>query len=81
MQGEIYTTARLRPAWRPGIRRAEAVGRETEYFVLNGAVGALSKYHPMHSKVGDTVRIYFGVGGPNFTSSFHVIGEIFDQVV
>ena len=24
------------------------------------------------------MRIYFGVGGPNFTSSFHVIGEIFD---
>jgi nitrite reductase (NO-forming) len=26
------------------------------------------------------VRIFFGVGGPNFTSSFHVIGEIFDHV-
>jgi nitrite reductase (NO-forming) len=30
--------------------------------------------------VGDTVRIYFGVGGPNFTSSFHVIGEMFDRL-
>ena len=30
--------------------------------------------------VGETVRIFFGVGGPNFTSSFHVIGEIFDNV-
>jgi nitrite reductase (NO-forming) len=27
-----------------------------------------------------TVRIFFGVGGPNYTSSFHVIGEIFDRV-
>ena len=26
------------------------------------------------------MRIFFGVGGPNFTSSFHVIGEIFDSV-
>jgi nitrite reductase (NO-forming) len=26
------------------------------------------------------VRIFFGVGGPNYTSSFHVIGEIFDKV-
>jgi nitrite reductase (NO-forming) len=34
----------------------------------------------MHAKVGETVRIFFGVGGPNFTSSFHVIGEIFDRV-
>ena len=26
------------------------------------------------------MRIFFGVGGPNFISSFHVIGEIFDRV-
>ena len=26
------------------------------------------------------MRIFFGVGGPNYTSSFHVIGEIFDRV-
>ena len=32
------------------------------------------------AKVGETVRIFFGVGGPNYTSSFHVIGEIFDRV-
>ena len=48
--------------------------------MLNGSVGALSKLHPLHAKVGETVRIFFGVGGPNFTSSFHVIGEIFDRV-
>ena len=30
--------------------------------------------------VGDSVRIFFGVGGPNAASSFHVIGEIFDRV-
>jgi nitrite reductase (NO-forming) len=34
----------------------------------------------LRANVGETVRIYFGVGGPNFTSSFHVIGEIFDRV-
>ena len=51
-----------------------------EYFVFNGSVGALSKLHPLHAKVGETLRIFFGVGGPNFTSSFHVIGEIFDKV-
>mgnify|MGYP002653184308 CR=1 FL=1 len=51
-----------------------------EYFVFNGSVGALSTFHPLQAKVGETVRIFFGVGGPNFTSSFHVIGEIFDKV-
>ena len=30
--------------------------------------------------MGETIRIYFGVGGPNKTSSFHMIGEIFDKV-
>jgi nitrite reductase (NO-forming) len=34
----------------------------------------------LSANVGETVRIYFGVGGPNLTSSFHVIGEIFDRV-
>jgi len=34
----------------------------------------------MKAKVGETIRIFFGVGGPNATSSFHVIGEIFDRV-
>lgn len=34
----------------------------------------------MNARVGETVRIYFGVGGPNKVSSFHVIGEIFDKV-
>lgn len=51
-----------------------------EYFVFNGSVGGLTAEFPLRAKVGETVRIYFGVGGPNFTSSFHVIGEIFDRV-
>jgi nitrite reductase (NO-forming) len=34
----------------------------------------------MAAKAGETVRVYFGVGGPNKVSSFHVIGEIFDKV-
>ena len=40
----------------------------------------MSPLHPLQAKVGERVRIFFGVGGPNCTSSFHVIGEIFDKV-
>ena len=47
---------------------------------MNGAVGSLTTQKPLTANVGETVRIFFGVGGPNFTSSFHVIGEIFDRV-
>ena len=56
------------------------LAERAEYFVFNGAVGALTSEHPMNAKVGETVRIFFGVGGPNATSAFHVIGEIFDRV-
>jgi nitrite reductase (NO-forming) len=45
---------------------------------LNGTTDALKK-NPLTAKVGETVRVFFGVGGPNCTSSFHVIGEIFDK--
>src|SRR3546814_19719920 len=50
------------------------------YVVLNGAVGSLTGERALRANVGETVRIFFGVGGPNLTSSFHVIGEIFDRV-
>ena len=50
------------------------------YYTFNGAVGALTKEHKLTAKVGETVRVYFGVGGPNKVSSFHVIGEILDRV-
>ncbi|HSC46545.1 MAG TPA: copper-containing nitrite reductase [Gammaproteobacteria bacterium] len=80
MQGEIYTTADYGKHGDQEFDVQKLLDEKPEYFVLNGAVGALTKYHPMHSKVGETVRVYFGVGGPNFTSSFHVIGEIFDHV-
>jgi nitrite reductase (NO-forming) len=56
------------------------ISERPEYFLFNGAVGALTKSHPLRARIGESVRIFFGVGGPNFTSSFHVIGEIFDHV-
>jgi nitrite reductase (NO-forming) len=46
--------------------------------VFNGAENALVK-KPLEAKTGETVRIFFGVGGPNKSSSFHVIGEVFDR--
>ena len=55
------------------------LNEQPEYYVFNGAANALAEDNALHAKVGETVRIYFGVGGPNKTSSFHVIGEIFDN--
>jgi nitrite reductase (NO-forming) len=80
MQGEIYTEAAFGTHGSQEFNVEKLLNERPEYFVFNGSVGALSKLHPLQAKVGETVRIFFGVGGPNFTSSFHVIGEMFDKV-
>lgn len=80
MQGEMYTG---RPHGAPVHQEAnlEKMANELpDYYVFNGEVGALSKTHKLQATVGETVRIYFGVGGPNKIASFHIIGEIFDKV-
>lgn len=80
MQGELYTT--LRPGGKGHARMDDAalVDEHPSHVVFNGAVKALTGERAMKAKVGETVRIFFGVGGPNLVSSFHVIGEIFDVV-
>lgn len=80
MQGEIYTeetigtSGTLTESWQ------KLIDERAEYIVFNGHVGALTEHYPLRARVGETVRIYFGVGGPNYMSSFHVIGEIFDRI-
>ena len=80
MQGEIYTTGKYGEKGMQSVDLNKMVSEAPEYMVFNGAVGALTSISPLKARVGETVRIYFGVGGPNLISSFHVIGEIFDRV-
>jgi nitrite reductase (NO-forming) len=79
MQGEIYTEKPYGAKGHLDESFDKLLGEKPEYFVFNGTTEAL-KATPLKAKVGETVRVYFGVGGPNYTSSFHVIGEIFDRV-
>jgi nitrite reductase (NO-forming) len=80
MQGEIYTEQRFGSTGELTESHQRLMDERPEYFVFNGAVGALTSDKTLKANVGETVRIFFGVGGPNFTSSFHVIGEVFDRV-
>ncbi len=80
MQGEIYTLEPFGSLGKLTFSEEKLLNERPEYFILNGSVGALTALHPLQAQVGQTVRIYYGVGGPNFTSAFHVIGEIFDRV-
>src|SRR5690606_7467437 len=48
--------------------------------VFNGHVNGLVGENALTAKVGETIRLFVGNGGPNLVSSFHAIGEIFDKV-
>ena len=80
MQGEVYTEGAFGQQGSQQFSVEKLLNERPEYVVFNGAVGALSRLHPLHAKVGETVRIFFADGGPNLTSSFHVIGEIFENI-
>lgn len=81
MQGELYTAQPFGTQGHLDFDYQKMLDERAEYFVFNGAAGALTQdEYALRGEVGETVRIFFGVGGPNFTSSFHVIGEIFDRV-
>ena len=79
MQGEVYTAQPLGSSGFLEESQAKLMAEQPEYVVFNGSTAAL-KERPLRAKVGETVRIFFGDGGPNLTSSFHVIGGIFDKV-
>src|SRR5215469_802104 len=53
---------------------------DPQYIVFNGAVGSLLKANAPHVPLNQSVRVYVGNAGPNLVSSFHVIGQIFDNV-
>ena len=80
MQGEWYTTGKIGNKGNQEFSAAKADAEQPEYYTLNGRVDALTKLYPLHANVGETVRLFFGNGGPNIGSNFHIIGEIFDKV-
>lgn len=80
MQGELYTAERHGASGLQEFSLEKLLAENPEHVMFNGSMDALTKIYSMESQVGDTVRIFFGVGGPNLTSSFHIIGEVFDKV-
>ena len=80
MQGDIYIAGN---AGQPGLHdmsMTKMLAETPDYVVFNGSVNALNGDNALQAKTGETVRIFFGDGGPNLTSSFHVIGQIFTRV-
>lgn len=78
MQGELFTTGSI---GRRGLQAFDAqkmMESVPTYVTFNGRPdGTVGK---MKATVGDRIRMYVGNGGVVHSSSFHVVGEIFDTV-
>jgi len=80
MQGEFYTKGKNGEVGDQPFSMEKAIDEKPEYIVFNGSVGSMLGNTALEAKTGETVRLFVGNGGPNLTSSFHVIGEVFDRV-
>ncbi len=80
MQGDFYTVGKYREKGEQPFDMQKAIEENATYVVFNGAEGSMVGDKALKAKVGEKVRLFVGNGGPNLTSNFHVIGEIFDKV-
>jgi nitrite reductase (NO-forming) len=80
MQGDYYTVGKYREKGLQSFDMQKAIDENPTYVLFNGSEGALLGGNALKLKVGETVRMFVGNGGPNLVSSFHVIGEIFDKL-
>ena len=78
MQGEFYSAGNLGKKGLQVFDAKKMIDGRPEYIVFNGKTQALNG--KMKVNVGEKIRLYVGNGGVNLISSFHVIGEIFDNV-
>jgi nitrite reductase (NO-forming) len=80
VQGDFYTDADFGQKGLQPFSMKRAIDERPSYVVFNGSAMSLVGDRALKAKVGETVRLFVGNGGPNLVSSFHVIGEIFDTL-
>jgi nitrite reductase (NO-forming) len=80
MQGDFYLQGQRGDEGLRAFDLPKMLDERPDYVLFNGGVGSLTGDNAFKASVGESIRIFFGVGGPNLTSSFHVIGAIFDRV-
>jgi nitrite reductase (NO-forming) len=80
MQGDFYTKGRHGEQGLQTFDFQKLFDEKADYVVFNGGVGSLMGDQAMQANAGETIRLFVGNGGPNLTSSFHAIGEVFDNV-
>lgn len=80
MQGDFYTEGAFGERGMQEFSMQKAIDEMADYVLFNGNVNSMTGDNALTAKVGETVRLFVGNGGPNLVSSFHAIGEIFDKV-
>lgn len=77
IQSELYLRKSGNGTYMPDVMAAKK--KAPSYVVFNGKPNWYID-HPLYVKAGQRVRLYISNDGPNFTSSFHIVGTIFDKV-
>jgi nitrite reductase (NO-forming) len=81
-QHEIYTDKKAGESGKHRFDMQAMKREEPTYVVMNGEQYAMTpdvRGPAATVSTGDTVRVYFVTGGPNLTSSFHPIGNVWEE--
>ncbi len=80
-QHEIYTKEPFGTSGKVTFDYDAMAKEQPNYVVFNGAVQGISSewLGAAKAKVGETIRVFMVCGGPNLTSSFHPIGNVWSR--
>lgn len=80
-QHELYTDKKTGEEGHHGFDFESMAAEEPTYVLLNGEKDAYAaaRYGPLEAEVGETVRVFMVEGGPNGTSNFHPIGNVWSK--
>ena len=79
VQSEYYTQEPRGTAGEVHYAADSMLAERPTYYAFNGRVGSMVGATALHASVGQTIRMFVGVGSFE-PSNFHVIGNVFDQV-
>ncbi|THE64982.1 nitrite reductase, copper-containing [Salinadaptatus halalkaliphilus] len=82
-QHELYTDGETGEDGHHRFDFDASADEDPTYVLLNGEAYAFTddgQHGPVHAEVGETVRVYFANGGPNLTSAFHPIGNVWSRL-
>jgi nitrite reductase (NO-forming) len=80
-QHEVYTSKETGEKGQHDFDFETMKREDPSYVLLNGGKYALTpdRFGAMEANVGETARVFFVNGGPNLTTSFHPIGNVFTK--